>query len=74
MSDITITGIDELVQSGQTDLYTLAIAAMDRALFTAALTHYKGNQTKVCEVLGMARATLRKKLRGLSIRAEDYVA
>jgi DNA-binding protein Fis len=73
MSEMTITGCEDLVKSGKPDLYALAIAAMDRALLTAALAHFNGNQTQVCEALGIARLTLRNKLKGLGIRASDYL-
>lgn len=73
MSEITVIGCDELVRSDRADLYTHAVAALDRALLTAALRHYGGNQTRVCEALGIARLTLRNKLKGLGIRAMDYL-
>ncbi|MGI9229957.1 MAG: helix-turn-helix domain-containing protein [Gammaproteobacteria bacterium] len=51
-----------------TGLYELVIAQVERPLFEAMLTRYKGNISKTSRALGLNRATLRSRLRkyGLS--------
>ena len=44
------------------DLYWLVLAEVERPLLDEVLTHCRGNQSKAAKVLGITRATLRKKL------------
>jgi Fis family transcriptional regulator len=44
------------------DLYQLVIAQTERPLFERVMQHTGGNQTRAAAVLGISRATLRKKL------------
>ena len=44
-------------------LYELAITEVEVPLFEAVLAHTKGNQSKAAKMLGINRATLRKKLK-----------
>ena len=43
-------------------LYELVLAQVEPPLLRAVLAHCRGNQSKAADVLGLNRATLRKKL------------
>lgn len=43
-------------------LYDLVLAQVEPPLLRAVLAHCRGNQSKAADVLGLNRATLRKKL------------
>jgi Fis family transcriptional regulator len=45
-----------------TDLYNLMLRQVERPVLEEALRHCEGNMTRTAELLGMNRATLRKKL------------
>ena len=44
------------------NLYQLVITEVERPLFETVMQHTGGNQTKAAAILGISRATLRKKL------------
>lgn len=50
-----------------TDLYNLMLRQVERPVLEEALRHCGGNLTRTAELLGMNRATLRKKLDELGI-------
>lgn len=45
------------------DLYDLVLGEVEQPLFKTVLDYTKGNQSVAAEILGINRATLRKKLR-----------
>jgi Fis family transcriptional regulator, factor for inversion stimulation protein len=45
------------------NVYELVIAEVERPLLACVLEHCGGNQTRAAHLLGLNRATLRKKLR-----------
>lgn len=45
------------------DLYTITLRELEIPLFTEVLKHCDGNQSRAAAMLGIHRATLRKKLR-----------
>ncbi|MFN7136090.1 MAG: DNA-binding transcriptional regulator Fis [Thermomonas sp.] len=45
------------------DLYNTALRELEIPLFTEVLRHCDGNQSRAAAMLGIHRATLRKKLR-----------
>jgi two-component system nitrogen regulation response regulator GlnG len=56
-----------LLRKGGNDLYSEAVAALDRAFLPIVLQHNGNHQTRACEMLGMSRTTLRQKLRSLGL-------
>jgi Fis family transcriptional regulator len=50
-----------------TDLYNLMLRQVERPVLEEALRHCGGNMTRTADLLGMNRATLRKKLDELGI-------
>jgi Fis family transcriptional regulator len=49
------------------DMHRLVIEEVERPLLERVLAHVGGNQTQAAEILGINRATLRKKLRHYQI-------
>jgi Fis family transcriptional regulator len=50
-----------------TDLYEIALRELEIPLFAEVLNHCDGNQSRAAAMLGIHRATLRKKLRDYGI-------
>ena len=50
------------------DLYEIALRELEIPLFAEVLNHCDGNQSRAAAMLGIHRATLRKKLQGLRPR------
>lgn len=53
---------DHLEGTEPNDLYQMVIAQTERPLLERVMQHTGGNQTRAAAVLGISRATLRKKL------------
>ncbi|RMG36893.1 MAG: Fis family transcriptional regulator [Gammaproteobacteria bacterium] len=53
---------DQLEGTEPSDLYQMVIAQTERPLFERVMRHTGGNQTRAASLLGISRATLRKKL------------
>lgn len=51
------------------DLYDLVLGEVEEPLFKAVLDYTKGNQSVAADILGINRATLRKKLRHYQLLA-----
>ena len=51
------------------DLYACVLAEVEPALLSEVMAHCRGNQSKASEILGINRATLRKKLQQYGIVA-----
>lgn len=49
-------------------LYGLVLGEIEPPLFDAVMGYTHGNQTQAAEILGMSRATLRKKLKQYQLR------
>lgn len=45
------------------DLYEMVLGEVERPLFRTVMDYTQGNQTRAAEILGINRATLRKKLK-----------
>lgn len=52
------------------DLYEIVLAEVEPPLLEATLAYCRGNQSKAADVLGLNRATLRKKLSQYQITAK----
>jgi len=63
----------ELIRSGETGLYEKLIARVDRAVLAEVLRQTRGNQVRASELLGIARNTLRSKLRAAGLAVEKQV-
>ena len=59
--------IRDLNGSGAQDLYDIALRELEIPLFAEVLEHCDGNQSRAAAMLGIHRATLRKKLRDYGI-------
>ena len=51
-------------------LYQRVIREVEEPLLRVVLRHAEGNQTRAAEILGITRATLRRKLRDLGLAAD----
>lgn len=59
--------IGDLNGSGADNLYEIALRELEIPLFAEVLNHCDGNQSRAAGMLGIHRATLRKKLREYGI-------
>jgi Fis family transcriptional regulator len=57
----------DLDGSSTTELYEIALRELEIPLFAEVLNHCEGNQSRAAAMLGIHRATLRKKLRDYGI-------
>ena len=48
-------------------LYDLVLSEIEEPMFRVVMRHTGGNQTRAAEILGINRATLRRKLRELGL-------
>jgi len=53
---------DHLDGTAPNELYQLVISQVEQPLFESVMRHTGGNQTRAAALLGISRATLRKKL------------
>lgn len=65
--------IQELIQSGQDNLYSRVMQEVERLLFARILQHTQGRLVQASELLGLNRSTLRYKLRALGLSIEKSV-
>jgi two-component system nitrogen regulation response regulator GlnG len=61
------------MQPDSRDLYTEAHSLLDRFLLTRVLEYTGGSQHKAARLLGIARQTLRLKLRDLGLHVAQSV-
>jgi two-component system nitrogen regulation response regulator GlnG len=66
--------IDDLLRNGENDLYRKVLEAVERVLFTRVFRQTRGHQARASELLGLNRATVRHKLRGLGLGVDKVLA
>ena len=66
--------IDESLQAGAEDIYSDALAQLEKYLFTRVLSHTAGNQSQAAKMLGITRGSLRNKIRTLKITIDQVVS
>ncbi len=59
--------LGDLNGSGADNLYEIALRELEIPLFVEVLNHCDGNQSRAAGMLGIHRATLRRKLRDYGI-------
>ncbi|HEY1064896.1 MAG TPA: sigma 54-interacting transcriptional regulator, partial [Pirellulales bacterium] len=65
--------VRKLLSDGAPDLYERVLAAVDRVVLEEVLRAVQGNQVAAAEKLGMARNTLRSKLKALGLTVEKHL-
>jgi two-component system nitrogen regulation response regulator GlnG len=72
-----LVGLDEVIrrrlEEGTAHLYEEVLNVAERHLLTRVLQHTGGNQVQAARILGIARGSLRKKVRTLKIRIGRHV-
>jgi DNA-binding NtrC family response regulator len=66
--------IDRELNATATDLYAETHREVDKLLLTRVLTFTKGNHRQAARILGVARQTMRGKLRALGLHVAQVVA
>ncbi|MEK6539807.1 MAG: helix-turn-helix domain-containing protein, partial [Deltaproteobacteria bacterium] len=64
--------INNTVAKGLHELYSTILPFMERPLIRLVLKKTSGNQVKTAEILGINRNTLRKKIKELGIKVEEF--
>lgn len=59
--------IQRAIESGAENVYAMALEQMERELLMRVLRHTAGNQLQASRILGIARGSLRSKIRSLGI-------
>ena len=59
--------VKDAISRGETDVYRRALEHFDRLLISQALQQSHGQQNRAAEILGLSRATLRAKIRGMRL-------
>ena len=59
--------VDERLSLGTAELHSECLAEAERKLLARLLEHTSGNQAQAARVLGISRASLRKKIRALGV-------
>lgn len=65
--------VDELLRTGELNIYRQVLQEVDRIVLTAILEHARGNQAQASEILGISRTTLRAKLQSMGLSVERLI-
>ena len=65
--------IQRAIESGAENLYAMTLEQMERELLIRVLRHTGGNQLQAARILGIARGSLRSKIRALGIGIDRNV-
>lgn len=65
--------VNDRCDAGTQDLYGECLSRMERQVFTHLLARTGGNQVRAAEFLGIARSTLRQKLRALGMSIDRAI-
>jgi Fis family transcriptional regulator len=60
--------LHDMGHSQSNHLHEAVLAEVEPALFQEVMQHCRGNQSRAAEILGLNRATLRKKLKQYNIK------
>jgi DNA-binding NtrC family response regulator len=63
----------EMLNRGETNIYSQVTRQSDRAIIEAVLRHASGSQVIASQLLGISRTTLRAKLQSLGIVIEKQI-
>ncbi|HZZ28808.1 MAG TPA: sigma-54 dependent transcriptional regulator [Pirellulales bacterium] len=66
--------VDRCFQDESRSLYPTAVELMDRYLLARTLRHTNGNQSKAAKMLGITRASLRRKLHARNMSVESAIS
>jgi DNA-binding protein Fis len=65
--------VDALLQEGQVDIFGKVVSQIECEVVKCVVDHLKGNYVRASKVLGIARMTLRRKLRiRLEMLGQEY--
>ncbi|MFY8205904.1 MAG: helix-turn-helix domain-containing protein [Arenimonas sp.] len=59
--------LQDMGHAPSSDLYDTVLAEVEPALLQEVMIHCRGNQSRAAEILGLNRATLRKKLKQYAV-------
>jgi two-component system nitrogen regulation response regulator GlnG len=65
--------LDRLLNDGGTNIYSEAVAAMDRYVLSHVLTRTQGNLSHAAKILGITRGSLRNKIRSLGLSIDRQI-
>jgi DNA-binding NtrC family response regulator len=65
--------LDRLLNDGGNNIYSEAVAAMDRYVLTHVLTRTQGNLSHAAKILGITRGSLRNKIRSLGLSIDRQI-
>jgi nitrogen regulation protein NR(I) len=68
------TFITDELRDHTTTLYADAVAMLERMLLTRVLAHTSGNRSQAAKILGIARGSLRSKIRQLHITIDPVIS
>ena len=65
--------LERLLNDGGTNIYSEAVAAMDRYVLSHVLTRTQGNLSHAAKILGITRGSLRNKIRSLGLSIDRQI-